>query len=146
MAEVPWQVSGEYMEACSCDSVCPCPTSGLAARPTKGSCDSGLVFRVDRGRYGDTTLGTVVYSTSMTVAGGAMLLLSWYVRHADLAPRTSHEANVLGTWRGAIPPLVFAVSIPIAFIDEALAKVVWIAIWPCNVVLENRYGKDAYAD
>jgi hypothetical protein len=73
-----------------------------------------------------------------------MLLLSWYVRHANLAPRTSHEANVLGTWRGAIPPLVFAVSIPVAFIDEALAKLVWIAIWPCNIVLENKYGKDAY--
>ena len=31
MAKVQWQVSGEYFEACSCDSVCPCPTSGLAA-------------------------------------------------------------------------------------------------------------------
>ena len=35
MANVQWQISGEYCEACSCDSVCPCPTSGLAARPTK---------------------------------------------------------------------------------------------------------------
>src|SRR5262249_27352252 len=56
MATTQWQVSGEYFEACSCDSVCPCPTSGLAARPTKGSCDAGLVFRVDRGQYGSTRL------------------------------------------------------------------------------------------
>ena len=36
--------------------------------------------------------------------------------------------------RGAIAPAVFVVSIPIAFVDEALAKVVWILIWPVNVV------------
>jgi hypothetical protein len=50
MASTQWQISGEYFEACSCDSVCPCPTSGLAAPPTRGFCDAGLVFRVDRGR------------------------------------------------------------------------------------------------
>jgi hypothetical protein len=56
MANVSWQVTGEYFEACSCDFVCPCPTSGLAARPTQGHCDVGLVFHVARGRYGNTTL------------------------------------------------------------------------------------------
>jgi uncharacterized membrane protein len=96
------------------------------------------------GRYGETTLGTVVYASAMTVAGGSMVLLSWYVRHANLAPRTSHDLYVLGTWRGAIPPLVFAVSIPVAFIDATLAKLVWIAIWPSNIFLETRYGKDSY--
>ena len=69
------------------------------------------------GRYGETTLGTVIYASAMTVAGGSMVLLWWYMRHANLAPRTSHNLYVLATWRGAIPPLVFAVSIPIAFID-----------------------------
>jgi hypothetical protein len=56
MANTPWQIRGEYFEACSCDSVCPCPTSGLAARPTKGACDAGLVFTVQRGQFGSTTL------------------------------------------------------------------------------------------
>jgi hypothetical protein len=56
MASAAWKISGEYFEACSCDFVCPCPTSGLAARPTKGHCDAGLVFHIDRGSYGTTTL------------------------------------------------------------------------------------------
>src|SRR5262245_18470969 len=96
------------------------------------------------GRYGDTTLGTVVYASSMTIAGGSMLLLGWYVRHANLAPRTSHDNFVLATWRGAAPPIVFAISIPVAFIDPTTAKLVWIAIWPFNVVLEHKYGKNSY--
>jgi uncharacterized membrane protein len=96
------------------------------------------------GRYGNTTLGTVVYAAAMTLAGASMVLLSWYVRHADLAPTTSEAQVHLAVWRGAIPPIVFAASIPVAFVDETLAKLVWIAIWPCNMVLESRYGKDAY--
>jgi hypothetical protein len=56
MAGPQWKISGDYFEACSCDSVCPCPTSGLAGRPTKGSCDAGLVFHIERGVHGTTSL------------------------------------------------------------------------------------------
>ena len=55
MASPQWKISGDYFEACSCDSVCPCPTSGLAARPTQGYCDAGLVFQ-SRAVYGSTPL------------------------------------------------------------------------------------------
>jgi hypothetical protein len=56
MATESWQLSGQYFETCSCDFVCPCPTSGLTARPTKGSCTFAMVFHVERGRYGGTAL------------------------------------------------------------------------------------------
>lgn len=69
MATVQWQISGSYMEACSCDSVCPCPTSGLAARPTKGSCDAGLVFHVERGKYGGTTLDGLSFAVLLHTPG-----------------------------------------------------------------------------
>src|SRR6266566_3112951 len=62
MANVQWRINGEYFEACSCDSVCPCPTSGLAARPTKGFCDVGLVFRIDRGLHGNTGLDGLCFA------------------------------------------------------------------------------------
>ena len=78
MANVQWQVSGEYFEACSCDSVCPCPTSGLAARPTKGACDVGLVFNVQRGRYGSTTLDGLSFVV-LAHTPGAMIQGNWTV-------------------------------------------------------------------
>jgi hypothetical protein len=78
MANVSWQISGEYFEACSCDSVCPCPTSGLAARPTKGSCDVGLVFRVERGRYGSTTLDGLNFAV-LAHTPGPMIQGNWTV-------------------------------------------------------------------
>jgi hypothetical protein len=78
MATQKWQVRGEYFEACSCDSVCPCPTSGLAATPTKGSCDAGLVFQVERGRYGTTTLDGLGFAVLLHTPG-AMIKGNWTV-------------------------------------------------------------------
>lgn len=69
MANPRWQISGDYFEACNCDFVCPCPTSGLAARPTKGSCDAGLVFEVARGSYADTTLDGLRFAVLLHTPG-----------------------------------------------------------------------------
>jgi hypothetical protein len=78
MAPVQWQISGDYFEACSCDSVCPCPTSGLAARPTKGSCDAGLVFHVARGQYGSTSLDGLSFAVLLHTPG-PMIQGNWTV-------------------------------------------------------------------
>jgi hypothetical protein len=78
MATPKWQITGEYFEACSCDSVCPCPTSGLAAPPTKGSCDAGLVFQVDRGQYGTTKLDGLSFAVLLHTPG-PMIQGNWTV-------------------------------------------------------------------
>jgi len=78
MANVQWQVSGEYFEACSCDSVCPCPTSGMAARPTRGFCDAGLVFNVQRGQYGSTKLDGLSFAVLLHTPG-PMIQGNWTV-------------------------------------------------------------------
>jgi hypothetical protein len=69
MATPAWRISGDYFEACSCDFVCPCPTSGLAARPTQGSCDAGLVFEVARGAYGDVALEGLRFAVLLHTPG-----------------------------------------------------------------------------
>lgn len=44
-----WQISGQYMETCNCEFLCPCITSNLAARPTEGDCKAALALRIDKG-------------------------------------------------------------------------------------------------
>lgn len=51
-----WQVSGEYFETCSCDYLCPCIESNLAARPTEGWCVFAFVHHIDQGRYDGVAL------------------------------------------------------------------------------------------
>lgn len=44
-----WQISGEYMETCSCTVLCPCIWSNLAATPTEGECKAAVTLRIDKG-------------------------------------------------------------------------------------------------
>src|SRR6201995_2230781 len=56
---VPWHLSGDYFENCSCDRMGPCLMSAaapLTARPTEGFCNVPLVFHIESGRYGDLAL------------------------------------------------------------------------------------------
>jgi hypothetical protein len=78
MATPMWKISGDYFEACSCDSVCPCPTSGLAARPTQGFCDAGLVFHVERGSYGAVALDGQSFAVLLHTPG-PMIAGNWTV-------------------------------------------------------------------
>lgn len=48
---MPWQISGDYCETCSCTYLCPCLPGNLAAKPTNGDCYFGFVWHIERGRY-----------------------------------------------------------------------------------------------
>jgi hypothetical protein len=113
MANAQWQISGEYFEACSCDSVCPCPTSGLAARPTKGSCDAGLVFRIERGQHAATRLDGLSFAVLLHTPG-PMIEGNWTVgvvvdERASAPQREALAAIASGQGGGpmaALAPLV----------------------------------------
>jgi hypothetical protein len=47
-ASPKWEVEGHYSEACNCEVICPCV---LGNRPTYGTCDTTMVFHIDKGRY-----------------------------------------------------------------------------------------------
>jgi hypothetical protein len=105
MANPQWKISGDYFEACSCDSVCPCPTSGLAARPTKGACDAGLVFHIERGSHGTTTLDGLSFAVLLHTPG-PMADGNWTVGMIvdDRATAAQREALVaIGSGQGGGP-------------------------------------------
>ncbi len=56
MTETSWQLSGQYYETCSCDSVCPCILQQMAVEPSKGTCTFAMGFNIERGKYGSETL------------------------------------------------------------------------------------------
>ncbi len=69
----PWNITGEYLENCNCEVLCPCllgprnARGGPMARPTEGHCDVPLVFQVRDGTYGlvglaDTHVGLSIYT------------------------------------------------------------------------------------
>ncbi len=71
MAEVTWQLRGDYFENCNCTILCPCIHDGRN-EPTEGHCDVALAFHIQDGRFNDTTLDRlnfVVAAWTPTVMG-----------------------------------------------------------------------------
>jgi hypothetical protein len=44
-----WKISGEYMETCNCNFLCPCLPSNLTESPTEGECKAAVALRIDTG-------------------------------------------------------------------------------------------------
>ena len=56
MTTPSWNVSGQYYETCSCDSVCPCILQQMSVEPSKGTCTFAMAFEIDKGQFGTASL------------------------------------------------------------------------------------------
>ena len=52
MSEAEWALSGEYMESCNCEYLCPCIYTNPQGPATYDHCTALMVFRIDDGRSG----------------------------------------------------------------------------------------------
>jgi hypothetical protein len=55
---IKWRAKVEHLVAGNCDWGCPC---AFEARPTTGHCEGAVAHRIVTGKYGDVTLGGIVY-------------------------------------------------------------------------------------
>jgi hypothetical protein len=62
MAQKTWELSGEYMESCNCDYLCPCIFTNPQAEATHEHCTALMVYRIDRGRHGDVSLNGLKFA------------------------------------------------------------------------------------
>lgn len=56
-----WTASGEYMEACSCDFLCPCITKNATTAASHDYCKVALAFEIREGKFGDTDISGVKF-------------------------------------------------------------------------------------
>ena len=57
-----WRIAGDVLIACNCDWGCPC---NFNARPSRGFCQGGWIWMIDRGHLDDVSLaglGTAVFA------------------------------------------------------------------------------------
>jgi uncharacterized membrane protein len=94
------------------------------------------------GRYGATFLAVALYATVMALTG-AMLFLIWAraVRSPHLlrVDPKQHPVRGLGLRLAAVP-LVFALSIPVAYWHPTAAMVSWVLVSVFTLVSRVRYG------
>jgi hypothetical protein len=53
MAYVDWEFEGPEVTACNCEVGCPCQFNAL---PSHGDCRAAVMFRIERGHFGDVSL------------------------------------------------------------------------------------------
>ncbi len=55
-----WKISGQYVETCNCDFVCPCVLT-LMQTTTHGNCIFAMGYSIDRGAFDGTDLSGVKF-------------------------------------------------------------------------------------
>ncbi len=57
-----WSVKGEYMEACSCDFLCPCIPKNMTTAATYDFCKVALAFDITSGSFGSVAMAGVRFA------------------------------------------------------------------------------------
>jgi hypothetical protein len=111
MSGTNWQLSGEYMESCNCDYLCPCIYTNPQGEVTFDHCTAALIFRIDRGHFGATDLDglcfALVIRSGKVMADGNWIFAGVVDARANDAQRQVLSAIVSGE-AGGTPGMIRA--------------------------------------
>ncbi len=162
MAEQKWQISGQYMESCNCDYLCPCIYTNPQGEATLDNCTAALVFRIDKGRSGEVNLDGLCFALLIR-SGKVMADGNWAFgcvvdERADAAQRAALSAIVSGEV-GGTPGMIRSALVgdfrgvafkPIDFRMDGLTRSVSIpdvlSFEIEGVASRNRSGEPFYID
>ena len=130
MAE-SWNLHGKVLISCNCDWGCPCNFNAL---PTKGKCEGGWTWHVEKGSFGDIKLDGLNFSVYVNWPGAihegngeALVLIDERAEAAQraaierlLGGKTGGPWEVLGwTWPKVHGPYAVSYDLgtPISFAD-----------------------------
>ena len=113
--KTPWRMRGDVMEACSCNTTCPC---NFASAPSHLPCEAIVGWRIDKGNYGDIQLdglNTVLYfSLPGYIFDGNITAGFYFDERADqdqTEALTTVFSGQAGGWPAALTSL-FASQLP----------------------------------
>lgn len=107
-----WELSGRWIEVCSCKMCCPCNFG--PAEPTQGWCSGSLVIEVERGNADGTDLSGARLALSMELPGDFMGGIDRARLYLDESlsekQRSALEAIFLGKKGGVWEPMQAAIK------------------------------------
>ena len=111
MSGATWQLSGEYMESCNCDYLCPCIYTNPQGEVTHDHCTAALIFRIDHGRSGTISLDNLSFAliirSGKIMADGNWVFACVVDARANDAQRQALAAIVSGQ-AGGTPGMIRA--------------------------------------
>jgi hypothetical protein len=162
MSGTNWQLSGEYMESCNCDYLCPCIYTNPQGEVTYDNCTAALIFRIDKGQSGGVSLDGLCFAllicSGKVMADGNWIFAAVVDARADAAQRQALAA-IVGGDAGGTPGMIRANLVsdfrgvefkPITFAMEGLKRSVSIpdilSFEIEGVASRNRSGEPFFID
>jgi hypothetical protein len=71
-----YEIEGRLLEVCTCNVLCPC---WVGEDPDRGTCDSALAWRVDRGEIEGVDVSGLTVGLSAHIPGNVLVPASWKV-------------------------------------------------------------------
>ncbi len=109
MADKLWELSGQYMESCNCDYLCPCIYTNPQGAATHEHCYALMVYRVERGRRGDVPLDGLKFAfvirSGRVMADGGWVFAAVVDESANSAQRAA-LAGIASGEAGGPPQLI----------------------------------------
>lgn len=109
MSTQSWSISGQYMESCNCDYLCPCIYTNPQGEVTHDQCTALMVYRIDDGRFGDTSLDGLMFGlvirSGKVMADGDWIFACVADDRADADQRTA-LTTILGGEAGGRPAMI----------------------------------------
>jgi hypothetical protein len=109
MAEKTWELSGQYMESCNCDYLCPCIFTNPQEAATHEHCYALMVYRIDRGRYQTIALDGLKFA--LVIRSGRVMADGGWVFGVVVDERASEAqrkalASIAGGTAGGPPQMI----------------------------------------
>ena len=108
-----WSIRGDYVEACSCDFLCPCVPKNLTTPASNDFCKVTLGYEVHEGQFGDLDLKgvkfIVVAQTPAIMADGNWavgLIIDQDASDAQVEVVTAIASGQAGGPMGGLAPLI----------------------------------------
>jgi hypothetical protein len=106
MATGNWKISGDYIESCNCDYLCPCIYTNPQGPATHDNCVALMAFRIDQGQFENVALSGLrfafVIRSGRVMADGDWLFASVIDESADDAQRRA-LSTIVGGEAGGVP-------------------------------------------
>ena len=100
MTTANWHLSGDFLELCNCEVVCPCLIYGLTAAPSEGHCDGGFAWHIEEGEFNGVELNGLTFaflhSTPGIMSQGNWTAAMYVDERADQRQREALEEILSG--------------------------------------------------
>lgn len=109
MSGTAWNLSGEYMESCDCDYLCPCIYTNPQEQATNDNCHAALIFRIDRGQSGGVSLAGLCFA--LLIRSGKVMADGGWVFAGVVDARANDEQRaaltaIVGGEAGGTPGMI----------------------------------------